>query len=191
VAVASFLAAVLTEIYLCDVCSCREILRRNGRGQGAASPGGAGGVDLETFGECLARHGLMLPPQRLAKLPRVSGFPALIDYERFLGTAEEGADSEPGRAPVQGLQRLQAEVAGLRRAVRGSWAQLLRAVNAAAAAAVRERADDSTHIGGVRRLIGADELRVLVMRHCGVVCTDAAWDAVCDGCGGAASVASF
>eukprot|EP01047_Picozoa_sp_COSAG01_P061607 COSAG01_NODE_7718_length_3085_cov_2.157066_5_plen_113_part_00 len=85
---------------------------------------------------------------------------------------------------------LQAEVAGLRRAVRGSWAQLLRAVNAAAAAA-RERADDIAHIGGVRRLIGADELRVLVMRHCGVVCTDAAWDAVCDGCGGAASVASL
>jgi acyl-CoA synthetase (AMP-forming)/AMP-acid ligase II len=33
-AVASFLAAVLTEIYLCSVCSCPEILRRNGRGQG-------------------------------------------------------------------------------------------------------------------------------------------------------------
>jgi pyruvate dehydrogenase kinase 2/3/4 len=27
------LAAVLTEIYLCGVCSCQEILRRNGRGQ--------------------------------------------------------------------------------------------------------------------------------------------------------------
>jgi endonuclease/exonuclease/phosphatase family metal-dependent hydrolase len=32
-AVASLLAAVLTEIYLCDVCSCQELLRRNGRGQ--------------------------------------------------------------------------------------------------------------------------------------------------------------
>jgi hypothetical protein len=31
-AVVSFLAAVLTEIYLCDVCSCQEILIRNGRG---------------------------------------------------------------------------------------------------------------------------------------------------------------
>jgi hypothetical protein len=30
--VASFLAAVVTEIYLCNVCSCQEILRRNGRG---------------------------------------------------------------------------------------------------------------------------------------------------------------
>jgi hypothetical protein len=30
--VASFLAAVLAEIYLCNVCSCQEILRRNGRG---------------------------------------------------------------------------------------------------------------------------------------------------------------
>jgi hypothetical protein len=30
--VASFLAAVFTEIYLCNVCSCQEILRRNGRG---------------------------------------------------------------------------------------------------------------------------------------------------------------
>eukprot|EP01047_Picozoa_sp_COSAG01_P050215 COSAG01_NODE_5052_length_4523_cov_2.790009_3_plen_103_part_00 len=26
--------AFLTEIYLCNVCSCQEILRRNGRGQG-------------------------------------------------------------------------------------------------------------------------------------------------------------
>jgi ribosomal-protein-alanine N-acetyltransferase len=31
-ALASFSAAVLTEIYLCNVCSCQEILRRNGRG---------------------------------------------------------------------------------------------------------------------------------------------------------------
>jgi hypothetical protein len=30
--VASFLAAVLAAIYLCNVCSCQEILRRNGRG---------------------------------------------------------------------------------------------------------------------------------------------------------------
>eukprot|EP01047_Picozoa_sp_COSAG01_P068111 COSAG01_NODE_9770_length_2349_cov_1.145333_3_plen_61_part_00 len=30
--VASFLAAVLTVIYLCNVCSCHEILRCNGRG---------------------------------------------------------------------------------------------------------------------------------------------------------------
>jgi hypothetical protein len=32
-AVASILAAVLTEMYLCDVCSCQEILSRSGRGQ--------------------------------------------------------------------------------------------------------------------------------------------------------------
>jgi hypothetical protein len=31
--VAFFLTAVFTEIYLCNVCSCQEILRRNGRGQ--------------------------------------------------------------------------------------------------------------------------------------------------------------
>jgi hypothetical protein len=30
--VASFLAAILTEIYLCNVCSDQEILRHNGRG---------------------------------------------------------------------------------------------------------------------------------------------------------------
>eukprot|EP01047_Picozoa_sp_COSAG01_P038722 COSAG01_NODE_3158_length_6489_cov_2.264945_2_plen_155_part_00 len=35
--VASFLAAVLAEIHLCNVCSCQEILRRNGRGQAAAA----------------------------------------------------------------------------------------------------------------------------------------------------------
>jgi hypothetical protein len=33
---ASFCAAVLAEIYLCNVCSCQETLRRNGRGQGGA-----------------------------------------------------------------------------------------------------------------------------------------------------------
>jgi hypothetical protein len=33
--VASLLAAVVTEIYLCNVCSCHEILRRNGLGQAA------------------------------------------------------------------------------------------------------------------------------------------------------------
>jgi hypothetical protein len=32
-AVASFVAAVLTEMYLCGVCSCQEILRGSGRGQ--------------------------------------------------------------------------------------------------------------------------------------------------------------
>jgi hypothetical protein len=32
-AVGSFWAAVLAEIYLCGICSCQEILRRNGRGQ--------------------------------------------------------------------------------------------------------------------------------------------------------------
>jgi pimeloyl-ACP methyl ester carboxylesterase len=37
-AVASFLAAVLTRIYLCSVCSCQEILRRNGRGQSPRWP---------------------------------------------------------------------------------------------------------------------------------------------------------
>jgi hypothetical protein len=41
----SFLAFVLTEIYLCDACSCQEkILRRNGRGQ--TGGGRLGGVDL-------------------------------------------------------------------------------------------------------------------------------------------------
>jgi hypothetical protein len=37
-AVASFLAAVLTEICLCNVCSCHEVLRRNGRGQAPTKP---------------------------------------------------------------------------------------------------------------------------------------------------------
>jgi hypothetical protein len=36
-AVASCLAAALTEIYLCNVCSCQERLRRNGRGQDITS----------------------------------------------------------------------------------------------------------------------------------------------------------
>jgi hypothetical protein len=37
-AVASFLAAAVTEIYLSNVCSCQEILRGNGRGQTAMTP---------------------------------------------------------------------------------------------------------------------------------------------------------
>ena len=42
-AVASFLAGVLTEIYLCNVCSCQtEVVRRNGRGQAAAGCGCSG-----------------------------------------------------------------------------------------------------------------------------------------------------
>jgi hypothetical protein len=36
--VASLLAAILTEIYLCNVCSCHEILRRNGLGQWDSRP---------------------------------------------------------------------------------------------------------------------------------------------------------
>jgi hypothetical protein len=36
--VASFLAAVLTEICLCAPCSCQAILRRNGRGQASSTP---------------------------------------------------------------------------------------------------------------------------------------------------------
>jgi hypothetical protein len=39
--VASFEAAVLTEIYLCNVCSCQETLRRNGPGQGAGAAAAA------------------------------------------------------------------------------------------------------------------------------------------------------
>jgi hypothetical protein len=33
----SFWRPILTEIYLCDVCSCQELLRRNGRGQATRS----------------------------------------------------------------------------------------------------------------------------------------------------------
>jgi hypothetical protein len=50
-AVASILAAVLTEIYLCNVCSCQEMLRRNGRGQVRQVSGGgrAGGEALSVW----------------------------------------------------------------------------------------------------------------------------------------------
>eukprot|EP01047_Picozoa_sp_COSAG01_P071277 COSAG01_NODE_11021_length_2025_cov_19.414313_4_plen_149_part_00 len=44
-AAASFLAAVLTEIYLCNVCSCQQILRRNGRGQHVDRPPPGAGLE--------------------------------------------------------------------------------------------------------------------------------------------------
>jgi hypothetical protein len=50
VAVASFVAAVLTEIHLCNVCSCQEILRRNGRGQGISVLGVIDSVPLVVSG---------------------------------------------------------------------------------------------------------------------------------------------
>jgi hypothetical protein len=50
-AVASFVAAVLTEMYLCNVCSCQEMLRRNGRGQ----PPGALGLGWCRTARCCRR----------------------------------------------------------------------------------------------------------------------------------------
>jgi hypothetical protein len=53
--VASFLAAVLTEIYLCDACSCQAILRRHGRAQpraaGCCQPAAAGARALNPRSE--------------------------------------------------------------------------------------------------------------------------------------------
>jgi hypothetical protein len=49
---ASFLTAVFTEIYLCHACSCQEILRRNGRGQGGM---------IEDEGERQQRLALQVP----------------------------------------------------------------------------------------------------------------------------------
>jgi hypothetical protein len=54
VAVASFSAAVLTEIYLGNVCSCHEILRRNGRGQGAQATTSKGWLKVRAM---LCNHG--------------------------------------------------------------------------------------------------------------------------------------
>jgi hypothetical protein len=48
--VSSVLAAVLTEIDLCGVYSCQEILRRNGRGQTRRRPSRRG---LARMGRCL------------------------------------------------------------------------------------------------------------------------------------------
>jgi hypothetical protein len=59
-AVASFLAAVLTEIYQCNVCACQEILRRNGRGQAAG-----GGVAPATPGAMAAAAPASVDPASL------------------------------------------------------------------------------------------------------------------------------
>eukprot|EP01047_Picozoa_sp_COSAG01_P045189 COSAG01_NODE_4144_length_5300_cov_3.103057_7_plen_132_part_00 len=45
------MAGVLTEIYLCGVCSCQEMLRRNGRGQADDTD------DLESVGRAKGRGG--------------------------------------------------------------------------------------------------------------------------------------
>jgi hypothetical protein len=42
----SLLAAVLTGIYLCNVCSCQEIVRRSGCGQGGAATAKASAINL-------------------------------------------------------------------------------------------------------------------------------------------------
>jgi hypothetical protein len=52
-AIASFVAAALTEIYLCGVCSRQEILSRNGRAQATAAVDGATGLALVLTTESL------------------------------------------------------------------------------------------------------------------------------------------
>jgi hypothetical protein len=79
-------AAVLAEIYLCGVCSCQEILRRNGRGQTYGTPGlvvsARGARRLGAMAERL-RQGLVVVDELLPFCysprahPRVSGaFPS-------------------------------------------------------------------------------------------------------------------
>jgi hypothetical protein len=77
-AVASFVAAVLTELYLCNVCSCPEILRRHGRAQVLAGAPHAQLVCQE--GRC-AR-----PPAYCVHTPtHTANTAALAGASRFLG----------------------------------------------------------------------------------------------------------
>eukprot|EP01047_Picozoa_sp_COSAG01_P055054 COSAG01_NODE_6087_length_3860_cov_2.910420_3_plen_229_part_00 len=77
-AVASFLAAVLAAIYLCGICSCQEILRRNGRGR----PGGEGQIGLPEFERIVRGNvGLMIKLQFLVSIRTMSGnADAIVKY---------------------------------------------------------------------------------------------------------------
>jgi hypothetical protein len=67
--VASFLAAVLTDVYLCDVCSCQEILRHNGRGQAAEAKAAAAAAAEAERAAAAAAGVPMQPAKEKPKLP--------------------------------------------------------------------------------------------------------------------------
>eukprot|EP01047_Picozoa_sp_COSAG01_P013040 COSAG01_NODE_603_length_14905_cov_12.534648_6_plen_109_part_00 len=62
-AVASFSATALTGIYLCDICSCPDVLRRSGRARAVYLPGGTGLFPnkrgLQTLGELAELQALL------------------------------------------------------------------------------------------------------------------------------------
>jgi hypothetical protein len=68
-------AAVLTEIYLCNVCSCQETLRRNGRGQRLAPS--------DALSLTLSRHAILVKGLYDARLP-----PITWPYESVLSVAQ-------------------------------------------------------------------------------------------------------
>jgi hypothetical protein len=98
-AVASFSAAVLTGIYLGKVCSCQEILRRNGRGQAPLS---------------LRRHDmawLSRPPPPRAAAFRGQEPPARRRRRRHRARGGQGGGQAGRRRPGGGGQLLLREVA--------------------------------------------------------------------------------
>jgi hypothetical protein len=104
-AVASFLSAVLTEIDLCDVCSCQEILRRNGRGQPMAARGCQPlKPQLSVWGSTGQPYAPDMPRTREARLPPQIGAittnPRWSMTRAYMGSAR--ADMETLRSLTQG-----------------------------------------------------------------------------------------
>jgi hypothetical protein len=99
-AVASFLSAVLTEIDLCDACSCQEILRRNGRGQPMAARGCQPlKPQLSVWGSTGQPYAPDMPRTREARLPPQIG--AITTNPRRAAWAA-AASAEPGRTAACG-----------------------------------------------------------------------------------------
>jgi hypothetical protein len=101
-AVASLLAAVLAEIYLCGICSCQEIVRRNGRGQiativTAASDGADSPVTAHSSagGLVAPQRGPRPPLPPRDSVPQHDSPPAVVATSRVLGNSVAVADRAP------------------------------------------------------------------------------------------------
>jgi hypothetical protein len=100
-AVASFLAAVLTELYLCNVCSCQEILRSNGAARAQLSRW----RQVDALVSVRRRTGRR--PAQLTQAPRSTDENASCDHlnQAWGGTAGGGGSRHPVAANASSSSR--------------------------------------------------------------------------------------